>query len=244
VDVDLEGIFPIQGGDTFLLCSDGLTGQVADREIGGFLLSLPTPEAAALLVDVANLRGGPDNVTVILVRIPEDVPWDQGESTDVTSEPRTPFPTEAILYWTGAALSLGGTAALFLKQLWIAAGVAALATGALGMIALHKSQLGRVSARSRGGALGNGPHSVWDVAPDKSLTDSLATLGEKLESAAREQGIEVDWAGVLEMRNIAKTSAAEERFEDAVREWAKLIRTVMSRLRRLDGNSAADAVVG
>jgi hypothetical protein len=85
---------------------------------------------------------------------------------------------------------------------------------------------------------------VWDVAPDKSLTDSLATLGEKLESAAREQGIEVDWAGVLEMRNIAKTSAAEERFEDAVREWAKLIRTVMSRLRRLDGNSAADAVVG
>ena len=35
--VDLEGFFPVEPGDTFLLCSDGLSGQVPDDEIGQVL---------------------------------------------------------------------------------------------------------------------------------------------------------------------------------------------------------------
>src|SRR4029079_11427416 len=69
VQVDLEGPFPLEVGDTFLLCSDGLTGQVNDEEIGAILQSLPPKEAAQVLVDLANLRGGPDNVTVLVIRV-------------------------------------------------------------------------------------------------------------------------------------------------------------------------------
>ena len=47
VQVDLEGPDPVQAGDTFLLCSDGLSGQVRDDEIG-MILELP-----------AACRGGP-----------------------------------------------------------------------------------------------------------------------------------------------------------------------------------------
>jgi protein phosphatase len=56
-------------GDLFLLCSDGLTGQVADREIASLLLSLRADlgAAARALVDLANARGGEDNTTVVLV---------------------------------------------------------------------------------------------------------------------------------------------------------------------------------
>ncbi len=69
VVVDLEGPFPLQVGDRFLLCSDGLSGQINDREIGSLLCHLAPDEAAAVLVDLANLRGGPDNITLLIVEI-------------------------------------------------------------------------------------------------------------------------------------------------------------------------------
>ncbi|HEX7052178.1 MAG TPA: protein phosphatase 2C domain-containing protein [Longimicrobiales bacterium] len=59
----------IEPGDLLLLCSDGLTGPVADADIRAILdRDLPLDALAAQLVDAANLRGGPDNITVILIR--------------------------------------------------------------------------------------------------------------------------------------------------------------------------------
>ncbi len=68
VQIDVEGPHPLQPGDIFVLCSDGLSGQVSDLEIGAIASSLPPAEACRLLVDLANIRGGPDNITVIIVR--------------------------------------------------------------------------------------------------------------------------------------------------------------------------------
>ena len=67
VQVDLEGPFEIQVGDRFLLCTDGLMAKLQDHEIGLVLVGLPPPEAAQLLVDLANVRGGPDNITVVVI---------------------------------------------------------------------------------------------------------------------------------------------------------------------------------
>ncbi len=68
VDVDLEGPFPVEVGDTFVLCSDGLSGQVADEEIGLFASKAPPAEAAAALLGLALVRGAPDNITLIVAR--------------------------------------------------------------------------------------------------------------------------------------------------------------------------------
>ena len=63
--------------DILLLCSDGLTRMVTEPEIAGTLQSEVDPDAAAQkLVDLANERGGGDNVTVIIVRTsPETKGW-------------------------------------------------------------------------------------------------------------------------------------------------------------------------
>src|SRR5262249_49250158 len=66
---DIQGPHPVEDGDIFLLCSDGLSGPLSDREIGAVGSVLPPPEACEFLVDLANLRGGPDNITLIVVRL-------------------------------------------------------------------------------------------------------------------------------------------------------------------------------
>jgi protein phosphatase len=53
-----------------LLCSDGLSGLVSAAEIGDVVSTTEDPaQACRKLVDLANERGGPDNITVILARL-------------------------------------------------------------------------------------------------------------------------------------------------------------------------------
>jgi serine/threonine protein phosphatase PrpC len=59
----------LQPGDTMLLCTDGLTGPVSDQEIAAVLHASPDPKTCCeQLVQVANARGGADNVTVVVAR--------------------------------------------------------------------------------------------------------------------------------------------------------------------------------
>ncbi len=65
---------PLQPGDIFLLCSDGLTDMVPEVQIGEILFREKEPEAAAeALIREANRRGGRDNITVQLLKVPEAV---------------------------------------------------------------------------------------------------------------------------------------------------------------------------
>ena len=69
LDVDVVRGEP-QPGDIFLLCSDGLTGMLPDREIAAILAGSADPEdAVRQLVDAANEAGGADNITAVVVRI-------------------------------------------------------------------------------------------------------------------------------------------------------------------------------
>ncbi|MBK6849547.1 MAG: serine/threonine-protein phosphatase [Proteobacteria bacterium] len=56
-----------QPGDRYLLCSDGLHGQVHDDEVGSLLALAAARDAAHSLVELANDRGGRDNITVLVV---------------------------------------------------------------------------------------------------------------------------------------------------------------------------------
>ncbi|QVL30021.1 serine/threonine-protein phosphatase [Telmatocola sphagniphila] len=69
VQVDVEGPHPLHEGDTFVICSDGLSNPVLPEEIGAIASNFPPQEAARILIELANLRGGPDNVSAVVVRV-------------------------------------------------------------------------------------------------------------------------------------------------------------------------------
>lgn len=77
-------VFPPTSGDRFLICSDGLTGEVDDADIAATLYEESDPQQAAEeLVRLANASGGRDNITAVvvdLVAITETVDVDSDTS--------------------------------------------------------------------------------------------------------------------------------------------------------------------
>lgn len=82
-------VVPAQSGDRLLLCSDGLTGEVATAHIARVLHSVPHPkEAADVLVNAALRAGGRDNVTVIVADAVASRPADEDTTTFVPIDMR------------------------------------------------------------------------------------------------------------------------------------------------------------
>ena len=97
----------VRRGDTLVLCSDGLSGLVRGDEIARVVTEeRDLPSACRQLIEMANERGGPDNITVIVARFEGDglrVPTERDEighqvfrigDTDPT--PRTPIETPSV----------------------------------------------------------------------------------------------------------------------------------------------------
>jgi protein phosphatase len=71
VDLTHQGV---RRGDVIVVCSDGLSGQVKKEEIAG-IVAAPDKDllaASGELIDLANQRGGPDNITVVVARLGGD----------------------------------------------------------------------------------------------------------------------------------------------------------------------------
>jgi serine/threonine protein phosphatase PrpC len=69
IDVEIS-VHMLAVGDYLLLCSDGMSGMVEDKNILKIVMEAPSPQAACdELINAANKAGGEDNVSVILVKI-------------------------------------------------------------------------------------------------------------------------------------------------------------------------------
>jgi serine/threonine protein phosphatase PrpC len=72
VEVAVDGpekAVALQDGDDLLLCTDGLWGVVSEEELRSSATNNAPAEACAALVKLALQRGGPDNITVQMLRI-------------------------------------------------------------------------------------------------------------------------------------------------------------------------------
>lgn len=69
VDTVLHSTLP-QPGDRFLLCSDGLYNMVSEEEIAAHLMDKSPESVVDELIDLANRRGGTDNITILVAVVP------------------------------------------------------------------------------------------------------------------------------------------------------------------------------
>ena len=235
VQIDLEGPFAIRPGDVFLLCSDGLTGPVKDEEIGAVLRSLPTAEAARVLVDLANLRGGPDNISVIVVRVAS--PPVATEADPEGDTPPSKGPLLALVSWGIAALCLLA-AGLMLFGGWKApAGVAALGATVALIVAL--SQRGESAVTEDGvpirSPLGRAPYIRLNCPPSSEMINDLAGVASQLRQAATEQRWQVNWNGFDQFRAEAETAARRGDFAAALAAHGRSITLIVDDLRKRRG---------
>ncbi len=78
----------LRPGDQLLLCSDGLTDLVDDDEIFTVLQNGDLEEALDQLVDMANARGGHDNITIVTLQVP---PTKEDHTNTAPAESKSQF---------------------------------------------------------------------------------------------------------------------------------------------------------
>ncbi len=231
VQIDLEGPLPIQTGDTYLLCSDGLSGQVTDDEIGKVLLAVSPNEAVQALVDLANLRGGPDNITVIVVRVlGPQVAKEKGSSAPPTQHPSPRRVVHPAVWSTFGVLALSAAVLVAVGQR--IAAVAALAGAVVaGLIAMLQKFGGGESRGNVPQPLGRGPYVACDCTPEATFTAKLAELDQQLRDAAASAHWTVDWDTFRKHENAAAAAARAGNHLEAVREYCRAISCMMEQLR-------------
>jgi PPM family protein phosphatase len=74
----------VRRGDTLIICSDGLSGLVRRVEIPAMVRAHPElADLCSALIDLANERGGPDNITVVAAHFEGAGLPEPGEAEDV-----------------------------------------------------------------------------------------------------------------------------------------------------------------
>lgn len=210
VEPDLEGPLPIRNGDIFVLCSDGLSGQVSNAEIGLLASQLSdVDQATKALVGLTLARGAPDNVTVIIARAgPEEVTssYARQEPWPLTDGPQTPSSMPG-LAWK-SLLAAGMCFFLFLVLngdliqpksptaeaiTGIGAAAAALATvvflGGAALAAIARQSTALAGARAT--RQSHGSYQEADCTPDHrhfaDLAKSIETIASELSPSEQQQ---------------------------------------------------------
>jgi protein phosphatase len=256
VHVDVEGPYNAAAGDVFLLCSDGLSGPVSDEELGAILYCLPPENAAETLVDLANLRGGPDNISVIVAKVTS------GESpaiptpaltNDTPESPPPPPATRASTapLWIAAGACLAVLLYCLINEIWPGAIIAAIACGAAIVSALV-FQKGTSAAcppvRPLGGPYGNGPYRKAECTPNGRVVSELDDIAGKLRALPEKEPGEwvLDWGSFDDQRSLATAAAEKGDYLEAVCRLSQAIRHVMRQLRdhrpRIDPAPDANAI--
>ena len=236
VDVDIEGPLPVYPDDIYVLCSDGLTGHVTDGEIGTIVRDLPPKAACRMLVNLANLRGGSDNCTVIVIRI--------GSLPSNVTPPSVEFPAAQrhtlswkwlLWFWLcGVGLVCGTTLTIarYLVPGLSIFGVSALVGIVMSLFAWRESYQIRTAPPEDALEPGNAvPYRSHVARPVKELLSDLAELAVDLQRTAKEDGWHVDWKQYEQAVTRSRKALSEKRRSQALREYGKALDALMAGLQ-------------
>ncbi len=237
VQVDLEGPFPVEVNDVFLVCSDGLTGRVNDEELAAILAHLEPQEAARMLVDMANLRGGQDNITLTVLRV-----TGREISTRIAgAEPLTvggEYPVERTVHpliWVVMGVLVLVSLVMALLAQWmlaLPAAIGAVIALAVGILQKFGPPRGKSPVTLSGGRrLGRGPYTRVDLRSDQ---DVLARFAEELhqwrDAATGKEGT-TDWTAFDRWCGEATALARQKDWDSAYRRFAQAARFLIEHMR-------------
>ncbi|MEN1681598.1 MAG: protein phosphatase 2C domain-containing protein [Planctomycetota bacterium] len=237
VNIDVEGPYPLAAGDVFLICSDGLGAVVPDNVAGAIIGAMPPQQAAQTLIDLANLRGGPDNISVIVARVDDRDPAD--ESAKPSDDPHG-LSRVSPSTWLALAGSLAAVIWFASKQdyEWALAAAVGLAVGAVvawlqrGPVESTEDEVVHVL----GGPYGDGPYRNYDCLPGRPAVDAIAAVVDELAALQNETPphpappIE-DWDEFTRWRQHAIKATASDELDEAVRGFAAAIASLMRQVR-------------
>lgn len=236
--VDVEGPFEIAPGDTFLMCSDGLSGRVNDSEMGQVLELFSPADATEALVNLANLRGGPDNCTVVVVRVlSNDAPEDPDEvKMDRVYEKRPPLSIAAWIFMALAAV-FGILAAVFLVcRFWLggwgALGISLVSLAfffcVAGSTLFGKNRVPEPTERR-----GKGPYVRASSIPNAEFCDNLEKTCQQLCAQMRnDPNVEPDWNGVDRARTLAVQARNREDYAGSIKANICVVNYIMREVRK------------
>lgn len=234
VEIDIEGPHPILPGDVYVLCSDGLSNQVQDEEIGAIARELPPALAAKLLIHLANIRGGPDNSTVVVVRI-GDLPANvHPVYLDEPVENPLQLGWSWFIGYTAAAITLVFGVWMMMSARPLAGSVVtALALASfLSMLLIllrrNRQVLESLPQDDNSRTRLLRPHRTGVCLDSPGLYERLKLIEAELRRSAQEDGWRVQWKEHEKALESAGQYATEKRYSKGVRHLARAIELLMS----------------
>ena len=239
VEVDIEGPYPVEPGDTFVLCSDGLTGHVSDQEIGIIAGSMSPNEACRFLVQLANLRGGSDNITIIICRAgeipPNATPIAEEEYIAIEIDKRDEALWSMLIPVLGcvaaAGFVLGVIVALLSNQL--AGIVLTVLSTLLGGIVLWKWFRGDVPLLKKSENKTSQPYRTANAKLTHDFLEQMVHLEREIREAAEEESWEYDRAKHEAAMKIIKKANEEKHAVRLLQGTAAAIAALMTGLHQL-----------
>ncbi|GAB4136873.1 MAG: protein phosphatase 2C domain-containing protein [Planctomycetaceae bacterium] len=234
VQVDLEGPYPIAPGDVYLLCSDGLTGHLSDQEIGMIANALPPTDACRALVNLANLRGGSDNITVVIVKI--------GEHSQASPAPRsqtmgdsTPGMNWRWLagFWAAAILFVLGISTMLFNKPLIGGTMTVLSVAAAVYLVYawrKRNPKPRPVPETGDDTVLWRPYRTADARLTRGFLNHLVTIHDELQHVANQENWSIEWSDHEQEHRHASIALNAGEFQEAMIRFLKAIDLLMAGL--------------
>lgn len=236
VQVDLEGPFVVLPGDAFLLCTDGLSNQLESDELGAIVRELSASQACRLLIHLANLRGGPDNSTVIIAKVgelPANVPPPAPEPLD--APPSALGWIWLVAFWLISFSLVGGVSLVISGTPVYGSVLSALSAVALIIlfikaIAIQREAQNRLNTADELSQTNlSRPHRTAVAMSSEELFQMLLEVEGTLRRSATEENWKYETSEHQSAIHAAEQARKERRFARGCRDLSRAIDLLMSR---------------
>ncbi len=230
VQVDLEGPHPVQDGDVFVLMTDGICNYVTDAEIGQIACSVEPADACRLLIDLASVRGGADNMTAVIVRAMGGTLEDSTESVPEIE----PLSLNSTALVAGSVLAslfvLGGLvlAAFQHELLGVIVGLPGLAIAALiSVLRRHDRQHQQRRVSRDGETVYVRPYRSALAKPTLALAEDLARRTQQLRSRCQADKWPISLETIDGAVVPAEAALEQQRVKDAICLFGKAMHLIL-----------------